>query len=554
MLHSLHLKNFALVCDNQLTLDPRFSVITGETGAGKSLILDALSLATGGRGGAEMVRFGEKSADIYANFDTTDQAVQAWFAEHEREFCEGEIVIRRQLSDTGRSKAWINGTPASLAELKSLGQLLVNIHSQHAGLELLRPHFAMNWLYAVGGLGELVTAVKASYQTWQGLIHQQKQIEQTEQGRIDRIALLTARLADLEPLDGVDIKAVEAEYDELSNLDALIQDAYQASTLLAGDDDTNVLSLLGRAMKLCESNTSLSDSFETAYASLADSYELIKDTASTLADYAENETADPEELERLNGLLTLAHRLASKYKLPLDELMVQSANWKQELTDLENLPDAEDLKKQITTAFDIYKTHAEQLYQSSLGVADSLCQELQSRLAPLALPNATCQFCFEKATAPTAYGLYEIDLLFSANVGMPLLPVSKVASGGELSRMALVMQVMKAGKQDGLPLLVFDEVDVGISGGTAQVVGELLRQLGKSQQLLAITHQAQVASCANSHILVKKEHGEKTSTEFRPLYDDERVYELARMAGGVNVTKETLAHAQSLLSAIGELP
>lgn len=550
MLHTLHLKNFALVDSNELVLDPRFNVITGETGAGKSLILDALSLAIGGRGGADVVRFGEKFAEIYAHFDTHDEAVKAWFEDNEREFCEGEIVLRRQISDQGRSKAWINGMPASLAELKSLGGLLVNIHSQHAGLELLRPHFAMNWLYVVGGLGVLADSVEQAYQTWQTLIREQKQLEEMQAGRTDRIALLTARLADIEPIRGVDMKVVEAQYDELSNIDALIGDAYQASQILNNDDEASVVGLLGRAMRLCEHNASLSESFGGAYNSLAEAYELIKDTADVLQDYADNESADPYELERLNTLMTQAHRLSSKFKLPIDDLLEQSQAWEEELHKLENLPDVEGLQKQIAKAYEDYHLLAVDLHQQSQAVAVGLCQTLVERLAPLALPNATCQFAFEKLSTPASYGLYDVELLFSANVGMPLLPLPKVASGGELSRMALIMQVMKAGVQDGLPLLVFDEVDVGISGGTAQVVGELLRKLGASQQLIAITHQAQVASCANSHILVKKEHGDKTTTQFSLLYDDDRIYELARMAGGVNVTQETLAHAKSLLQAV----
>lgn len=549
MLHSLHLQNFALIDNNQLALHPKFNVITGETGAGKSLILDALSLITGARGGVDMVRFGEKSADIYAHFDVADDAVKAWFLDNERDFCEGEIVIRRQINEQGRSKAWINGVPASLAELKSLGGLLVNIHSQHAGLDLLKPHFALNWLDAVSGLGNQAHAVKDAYHAWQTLVAEQKQRQQAEAGRLDRINLLTAKLADVEPLLGVDIKAVEASFDELSNIDSLIQDAYQASMLLSGDDSPDVLSLLGRAIRLCQNNLSLSESFETAYNSLSEAYELIKDTAHNLADYADTQTADPEELDRLNTLMGLAHKLSSKYRVPVEELTKEANEWQAELDELNNLPDLDSLDAHIKNAKEQYLDKATALHQARIDVADALCQTLKAQLTPLSLPNAVCQFAFAPAE-PSAYGLYDVELLFSANVGMPLLPLQKVASGGELSRIALVMQVLRAGSGQGLPLLVFDEVDVGISGGTAQVVGELLRALGENQQLIAITHQAQVASCANGHILVKKEHGDKTTTNFTQLDGDERIYELARMAGGVNITEATLAHAKSLLSSV----
>lgn len=554
MLHTLYLKNFALIDTNELTLDARFTVITGETGAGKSLILDALSLVVGGRATADMVRFGENFADIYAHFDTKDAAVLAWFLTHERDFCEGDVVIRRQVSQQGRSKAWINGVPASLAELKNLGALLVTIHSQHAGLELLRPKFATHWLNRVAGLDNLAQTVNCAYQAWQTLVDEQAQIESLQAGRADKITLLSTWLGDIEPIASVDMKAVEASYDELSNIESLVSDAYKTANLLDGDEGNNVIDLLGRAIRFCENNSSISESFEQAYASLNEAYELIKDTASTLLEYGEHQVADPYELERLNGLLTQAHRLSSKYKKPIDELITQQETWRQELDYLQNLPDAKDLQQQIGASYQAYIELAKELYAKQQAAAQTVCQDLQSRLMPLALPNATCQFSFEKSPHEHAYGLYDIELLFSANVGMPLLPLSKVASGGELSRMALVMQVMEVDQKDSLPLLVFDEVDVGISGGTAQIVGELLRKLGMSQQLIAITHQAQVASCANAHILVKKQHADKTTTQFYVLDEEARIYELARMAGGVQVTPETLAHAKSLLQAIKETP
>ncbi len=551
MLHTLHLQNFALIDDDEITLHAGFNVITGETGAGKSLMLDALSLATGGRGRADMVRFGEKHAEIYAHFDSQDKDVQAWFDENERDFCEGDIVIRRQISSDGRSKGWINGVPASLSELKSLGTKLVNIHSQHAGLELLKPNFALKWLDVVGGLDTQAVAVKDAYHTWQSLIDEQKNASLVQAGRLDRINLLKTKLDDLEPLMDVDMKAVESSYEELSNIESLINDAYQISNILNSDsDEPSVIALLGKALKLCESNSHLSESFAQAYSSLSDSYELIKDVSMSLADYGENQSTDPEELERLNTLMGHAYRLASKYRMPIDELLGEAKDYQQELEYLESLPDAGSLDAEIAKAYDRYHALASELQQAREQIAPTLCQTLQTKLAPLALPNASCQFVFDERKMPSSHGLFDIDLLFSANVGMPLLPLHKVASGGELSRMALIMQVMRASNQVGLPLLVFDEVDVGISGGTAQVVGELLRSLGVHQQLIAITHQAQVACCGHAHILVKKEHGEMTTSGFTRLEGDSRIYELARMSGGVNITDETLAHAKSLLDAV----
>lgn len=548
MLHTLHLQNFALVDNDEIALHEGFNVITGETGAGKSLILDALSLCTGGRGSSDMVRYGTKTMELTAHFDSQDDNVRAWFSDHERDFCDGEIVIRRQLTDTGRSKAWINGVPASLNELKTLGLLLVNIHSQHAGLDLLKPNYALHWLDTVAGLDALATDTKNAYNHWQKLIDAQKQAAQKAAGRLDRINLLQAKIADIEPLMSVDLPSVEASYEELSNLESLTHDAYQAAMLLDGDDDSpSVIDLLRRAIRLCESNGHLSGVFGETSNTLNEAYELIKDSASTLSDYGETQSADPEELERLNAIMSQAHRLSNKYRTPIAELIAEASDWQAELDELMSLPDADSLETDIAHAYDAYLTLATNLQEQRQAIAPNLCAKLQTELAPLALPTATCQFAFDKRETPAAHGLYDIDLLFSANVGLPLSPLHKVASGGELSRMSLVMQVMRADSQAGLPLLVFDEVDVGISGGTAQVVGELLRNLGSNQQLIAITHQAQVAACGHSHLLVEKEHDTISTSRFYVLEGDKRVHELARMSGGVHITEETLAHAKSLL-------
>lgn len=550
MLHTLQLQNFALVDDAEVTLNAGFNVITGETGAGKSLILDALTLCMGGRGVSEMVRFGKKNAELVAHFDSDNEAVAAWFREHERDFCEGELIIRRQLTAEGRSKAWINGVPASLAELKSLGLLLVNIHSQHAGLDLLKPNFALHWLDTVAGLTDDATALKTAYQNWQTLQHEQEQAAAALSGRLDRITLLKSKLDDIAPLMGVDMAAVESQYDELSNIEQLINDAFAGAMLLDGDgDEPSAVTLLGRAIRLCEKNSHLSETFSHAASQLTEAFELIKDTAMSLADYGDNQNTDPETLEKLNSLMSQAHSLSSKYRTPITALVSEAKTWQEELDKLETLPDAASLETKIAKAYDSYASLARALTEKRKAAAVKFCTQLEEKLAPLALPNASCQFVFEPRQSAAAFGLHDVDLMFSANVGMPLLPLHKVASGGELSRMALVMQVMRAKSQEGLPLLVFDEVDVGISGGTAQVVGELLRTLGTSQQLLAITHQAQVAASGHGHILVKKEHGELTTSHFELLTGETRVHELARMSGGVNITDETLAHARSLLDA-----
>lgn len=555
MLISLTFENLALIEQKHIDFDDKFNVITGETGAGKSLILDALSLCAGERADSGMVRHGCEEASVFGEFDVTNnEHVAAWFDEHDRSLDDDVLLIRRKISAQGRSKSWINGAPASISELKSLGAILVNIHSQHAGLELLKPQFVVDWLDRIGELGDLKSATKTAFHHYQTLKKQADDARSQSAQRADRMALLSAKLADIEPLLLVNFEEIEAEYDELSNLETLMREALEAAVQLDNDNDApSVLSLLGRAMRICDNNAQASKTFGECSQLLALAQEQIIDAAAKLTDYAERELPDEARLDELNGLLSFAHRLSSKYHTPITELIADAADWQDELDMLSSLPDNDTMDAKVLEAYQAYLAAADKLDQARIQIAPDVCERLEARLLPLALPNARCEFAFNEKSAEhyTAQGKYDIALLFSANVGMPLQPLHKVASGGELSRMALVMQVMAAGDGAGAhPTLVFDEVDVGISGGTAQVVGELLRTLGKHQQLLAITHQAQVAAAAHCHILVHKEHGEHTKSQMQVITDEAQIDELARMSGGVNITEATRAHVKSLLADI----
>ena len=558
MLVSLTLHQFALIAQHELSVAEGFNVITGETGAGKSLLLDALSLCAGERADSAMVRHGAAHADIYAQFDVENNAVVAeWFAKNERPLEEPEVLIRRQLSNTGRSKAWLNGTPVSLAELKSLGTLLVNIHSQHAQQALLKPQFVVQWLDEMAQITPLATQTASSYQTYQQLKRRADDIASREAQRQDRMQLLQSQLADIAPLLAVDYAEVEAEHEELSNIEALMQEASHGLHLLDNDtDEPDVMTLLGQAIKLCDNQMSVSQTFEQASEQLHLAQQQITEVTGLLSDYAEQQLPDPERLQTLDSLISLGHRLSRKHGLPANDLIDEAKGWEVQLEQLENEPSSDAMATRIEQAWQDYLTLATELNKERSKAAPIVSKQLIKQLQPLALPNARCEFVFTKKSEPSQYsaqGCYDIDLLFSANVGMPMQPLHKIASGGELSRMALVMQVLQATNADNnaaKPMLVFDEVDVGISGGTAQVVGELLRALGQTQQLLAITHQAQVAAQAHQHILVQKHHDEQTESELLILTDSAQVDELARMSGGVTITDVTRDHARSLLSDV----
>jgi len=558
MLVSLTLHQFALIAQHELSVAEGFNVITGETGAGKSLLLDALSLCVGERADSAMVRHGAAHADIYAQFDVENNSVVAeWFAKNERPLEEPEVLIRRQLSNTGRSKAWLNGSPVSLAELKSLGTLLVNIHSQHAQQALLKPQFVVQWLDEMAQITPLAIQTASSYQAYQQLKRRADDIASREAQRQDRIQLLQSQLADIAPLLAVDYVEVESEHEELSNIEALMQEASHGLHLLDNDtDEPDVMTLLGQAIKICDNQVGVSQTFEQASEQLHLAQQQITEVTALLSDYAEQQLPDPERLQTLDNLISLGHRLSRKHSLPASDLIDEAKGWEAQLEQLENEPSSDAMAAQIEQAWQDYLALATQLNKERTKAAPIISKQLIKQLQPLALPNASCEFVFTKKSEPSQYnaqGCFDIDLLFSANVGMPMQPLHKIASGGELSRMALVMQVLQATNADNnaaKPMLVFDEVDVGISGGTAQVVGELLRSLGQTQQLLAITHQAQVAAQAHQHILVQKHHQEQTESELLILTDSAQVDELARMSGGVIITDVTRDHARSLLSDV----
>lgn len=537
MLVSLTLHQFALIAQHELSVAEGFNVITGETGAGKSLLLDALSLCVGERADSAMVRHGAAHADIYAQFDVENNSVVTeWFAKNDRALEEPEVLIRRQLSNTGRSKAWLNGTPVSLAELKSLGTLLVNIHSQHAQQALLKPQFVVQWLDEMAQITPLAAQTASSYQAYQQLKRRADEMASREAQRQDRIQLLQSQLSDIAPLLAVDYAEVEAEHEELSNIEALMQEASQGLHLLDNDtDEPDVMTLLGQAIKLCDHQLGVSQPFEQASEQLHLAQQQITEVTALLSDYAEQQLPDPERLQALDNLISLGHRLSRKHSLPASDLIDEAKGWEAQLEQLENEPSSDAMAAQIEQAWQEYLALATQLNKQRSKAAPTVSKQLIKQLQPLALPNARCEFVFTKKADTSQYsaqGCYDIDLLFSANVGMPMQPLHKIASGGELSRMALVMQVLQATNVDNnaaKPMLVFDEVDVGISGGTAQVVGELLRALGQTQQLLAITHQAQVAAQAHQHILVQKHHDEQTESELLIITDSEQVDELARM-------------------------
>ena len=548
MLTSLNLKQFALVDQLELEIETGFSVLTGETGAGKSILLDALSACLGERVDAQAVRFGSDKADLTATFElTAHSAAQDWITQHElSDPDQPELRLRRVIQSTGRSKAWINGRPASLSDLRTLGQLLVQLNSQHSQQQLLHSSYAREWLDRLAKLEPDAKTVQQYYQEWQQLRRQQQQIEQAHSQRLAREQQLSQQLDDLDELAGLDYAQLEQSHDRLSHFDQMMQDT---ALLLEGLDeaDDNVVQQLGQLLRRAETQAPRDAALASSCELMQSAHSLLQDAVSGLRQFAQAQELDPAQLDQLDAQLSEFHRLARKYRVQPSELMAQQQAWQTELTQLASLPDPEQLAAAVEQAAQCFIQAATELDQARQAIAPTLATALVEQVKPLALPEVRFEFRFSPLAVPNAQGLSEVELLFSANRGMPLQALAKVASGGELSRIALVMQVMNA-EYIAAPTLVFDEVDVGISGGTAEIVGRLLRKLGQQVQIICITHQPQVAAQGDQHLLVEKQHGEQTASHIRSLDAEQRVLELARMSGGLEINDSTLNHARHLLN------
>ena len=547
MLTHLNLINFALADHLAMDIEQGFNVLTGETGAGKSLLLDALSACLGERTDTNYVRFGAEKADVTASFSYQELSPEAqWLKSHELDDESGEIHLRRVIFATGRSKAWINGRPSSLSELKEIGRLLVQLYSQHSQQQLLEPPYPKHWLDRYNNFAEPAQQVRDCYQQWQKSIRLHQAAIDAQANRLQRIETLQLQLEELEDLVDIDYKEIEQEFDRLSHHEHIMQDCSYSLNAL-DESEQNISQEISSIIRRLESHAGRSEHLSEIYNSLINAQSELDDATANLRQFIDRQSFDPERMEQLNTQLEVFHRLARKYRTQPDELKQQHQQWQDELQQLHEQTDPETLAEQVELSHQDYLTKAQYLDEIRMAAATPLAQQLTEQVKQLALPEAHFEFKFEPLEQPSAEGFSFIQLLFTANKGIPAQPLARVASGGELSRIALVMQVMNAEKTDA-EVLVFDEIDVGISGGTAEIVGRLLAGLGQHVQILCITHQAQVAAQSDQHLLVKKRQTDPASSTIIELNEDQRVQELARMTGGVEINETTLQHARQLRS------
>lgn len=545
MLTHLTLINFALADHLAIDIEQGFNVLTGETGAGKSLLLDALSACLGERTDTNYVRYGSDKADITAVFTYQNNSPEAkWLQDHELDDDSGEIHLRRVIFATGRSKAWVNGRPSSLSELKELGRLLVQLYSQHSQQQLLEPPYPKHWLDRYNNFYVEANDVREAYSTWQRTIRLHQAALDAQATRLQRIGTLEHQIEELEEVIQTDYKEIEQEFDRLSHHEHIMQDCSYSLNVL-DEAEQNITQEMSSIIRRLESHAGRSEQLSEIYNSLLNAQSEIDDATANLRQFIDRQSFDPERMEELNSKLEVFHRLARKYRTQPETLKEEYEAWQSELEQLHQLEDPETLAEQVEKSHEEFLEKAQHLDNIRREAAAPLAKQLTEQVKPLALPEAHFEFKFEPLEQPTAEGLSFIQLLFTANKGIPPQPLARVASGGELSRIALVMQVMNAEKTEA-EVLVFDEIDVGISGGTAEVVGRLLADLAQHVQLLCITHQAQVAAQSDQHLLVKKQQTDPASSTIVELDENQIISELARMSGGVEINETTLQHAKQL--------
>nr|WP_024965432.1 DNA repair protein RecN [Pantoea sp. IMH] len=553
MLAQLTISNFAIVRELEIDFQRGMTAITGETGAGKSIAIDALGLCLGGRAEADMVRQGATRADICARFSLKDTpSALRWLVENELD--EGqECLLRRVINSDGRSRGFINGTAVPLSQLRDLGQLLIQIHGQHAHQMLLKPEHQKVLLDAYAGENDLRQEMAQAYRQWHQSCRTLAQHQQLSQERESRRELLQYQLKELNefaPVAG-EYENIDEEYKRLANSGQLLSTSQQALMLLADGEDSTLLAQLHIAQQHVSELISMDDKLTGVYTLLEEASIQISEASDELRHYSERLDLDPNRLYELEQRLSRQIALARKHHISPEELPAfhQQMLEEQRLLD-EQESDQDELVQKVAIHHRTALACAEKLHDRRSHFARELSGLISESMHTLSMPHGQLSIEVQfNADHLTAEGADRIDFRVTTNPGQPLQPLSKVASGGELSRIALAIQVITARKMD-TPALIFDEVDVGISGPTAAVVGKMLRQLGESTQVMCVTHLPQVAGCGHQHFYVSKEtDGAMTETHMRPLDKRARLQELARLLGGSEVTRNTLANAKELLAA-----
>ncbi|MBQ4213746.1 MAG: DNA repair protein RecN [Ruminococcus sp.] len=548
MLQTLYIENIAVIEKSAIDFNSGLNVLTGETGAGKSIIIDAINAIMGQRTSRDIIRTGASSAFVSGQFDKVNAAVRRKLEEFGFDSDEDELLLQRTLSASGKSTCKINGRPATAAMLREIAAGLINIHGQHESYELFSPETHIDYIDRYGRLIPALEDYKEKYKRYLILQKKLNEANSDESSRLSEIDLLSFQSKELFDAD-IQIgeeEALDSERSALMNFEKLSSLLNRAHMLLSGEDNSGC-ELVDMAANAMQNAANYSADYEEISNTLTDVYYNLRDCAELVSDALDNLESDPERLEEIEERLDLINRLTRKYNCTADELPALAEQMQSRLEELLNYDRNRD---ELIAACKAAREEAEQsalaLSNNRRKTAAEFAEKVKAEMSFLNMPNVELVPYFEES-ALSPKGMDKMELLISANPGETPRPVAKIASGGELSRMMLAIKTVLAGT-DTVDTLIFDEVDTGISGSAAEKVGLKLREVSSECQVLCVTHQAQIAALADHHYLIKKqvEQG-RTFTEVQPLDHDGRVNELARIIGGVNITDAARSHAEDML-------
>jgi DNA repair protein RecN (Recombination protein N) len=553
MLSQINIRNFAIIDELELELRSGMSVMTGETGAGKSILVDALGLVLGDRAESEVVRHGTQRAEISAFFDISQlQAVQEWLKQNDLDSAD-ECVLRRVISAEGRSRGYINGSPATLQQMKELGEHLVDIHGQHQHQSLLKTDIQRTLLDDYGDNNSLVKQVCELQQEWKETSKELHSLRQSAREKDARLDLLRFHSGELEALDlkPNELEELEEEQRRLANGGRLLEQCSTALGNLYENDEASALSLINRHLHELEALSQLDPHLSDVCTLLNETVIQLQEGCNELRHYVDRLELDPERLNQVEERLSAIHDMARKHHVEPEALPELLNKFSAELEQLENVDiELAELENQLEQLSANYLNAAGKLSRQRIKAAAKLGKEVTAIIRELGMPAGEfkVQLIARKETTPHRNGLENISFEVTANPGQPAKPLNKVASGGELSRISLAIQVLLSNNQQ-IPTLIFDEVDTGIGGAVAETVGHQLRTLGKSHQVLCVTHLPQVAALGHHHFQVSKAVDKSTTrTTIKLLSDKARQDEIARMLGGVEITTQTRAHAEEMIN------
>jgi DNA repair protein RecN (Recombination protein N) len=546
MLRRLTLRDVVIVSQLEVELQAGFSVLTGETGAGKSILIDALQLALGGRGDAGMVREGCARAEVTAEFDTPP-ALTGWLDEAGFDSGSDSLLLRRSIDAQGKSRAWINGSPATVGQLREAGEQLVDIHGQHAWQSLTRPAAVRALLDDQAGAD--TSRLAALWQAWKAaeaaLADARARGETLERER-ERLAWQIGEVDKLAPGDD-EWEELNAEHQRLAHAQSLL-DGVRAALLALTEGEPAADTLAGQAIDALDDLTRYDASLGAVLEVLQCAQAQLQDAAHSLHAYLGRSEPDPARLSELDARLSNWLSLARRYRRPPAELPALLAGWKQELRSVEAATDLAALETEQQQAQGAWRSEAQRVGKLRRAAAPKLSAAVTQAMQQLGMAGGRFEVALTPVEAPQAFGLESAEFLVAGHAGSSPRPLGKVASGGELSRLALAIAVTTCRSGAAVSTLIFDEIDAGVGGSVAYQVGRMMKQLGSSSQVLAVTHLAQVAACADQHFVVSKAlQGRATVSDVQPVAGEARVSEVARMLGGERLAGTSRAHAEAML-------